>query len=226
MPRGVAIAPGAGRSVEQMTRTPDPVVPPRLEGRLGGRPLVLREHVIDDVDGVYERSVDAASQHFTTIPHEYTRAMAEEYITTMTTPMVDKIDWALELDGEYAGSIDLRTFGKGFDYGAGALGYVTSPWARGRGTMTEAVRLVIDEGFRRGLKTITWDAHAGNIGSWKTVWRNGFHDFTYVPDLLVGKDGLEDAWHAVLHVDDPREPQGDWREAIENSATPPEQRGL
>lgn len=201
---------------------PDPIVPPRLEGAR----VVLRPHDPGDAAGVHERPVDADSQRFTTIPREYTRAMAEEYIRTMTTPMIDKIDWALELDGEYAGSIDLRTFGKGFDYGAGALGFVTSPWARGRGVMTEAIGLVVEEGFKRGLQTITWDAHAGNVGSWKAVWRNGFHDFTYVPDLLVGKNGLEDAWHAVLRADDPREPQGDWREAIEASTTPAQQLGL
>lgn len=219
----VALPPGARDSVEDMTTatTPDVIPVPRIEGRN----IVLREHTFDDVEGVYERSVDAATQHFTTIPHHYTRAMAEEYIT-LTKPTTEKIEWAIELDGEYAGSIDLRTFGKGFEYGGGALGFVTSPWARGRGVMTEAVALTIEQGFTRGLETITWDAHAGNIGSWKAAWRNGFHDFTYVPNLLVGKDGLEDAWHAVLHVDDPREPQGDWREAIEASATPPEQRGI
>lgn len=201
-----------------MTDELEPVQIPRLAR--GG--VVLREHTLDDVEGVWERCVDETSQEFTTIPADYTREMAKSYVTQATAPAADKIDWAIEVEGRYAGSIDLRTFDKGFAYGFGAIGFVTSPWARGRGVMTTAVALVLEEGFSRGLRTITWDAHAGNIGSWKPVWRNGFHEFTYVPNLLVGKRGLEDAWHAVLHADDPRKPQGDWRGVIEASATPDE----
>lgn len=92
--------------------------------------------------------------------------------------------------------------------------------------MTTAVSLAVDEAFSRGVQVVTWDAQAGNVGSWKAIWRNGFHSFTYVPAMLAGKSGIEDAWHAILRVGDPRRPRGEWRDVIEKSATPPSQRGL
>ena len=201
----------------------EPIPVPRLE-RDG---VVLRAHTIDDADEVTRRGADPLVQRWTTTPANYTRDMALEFVTRMTGPSRDAIWWAIEVDGRMAGSIDLTTWGRGFSYGAASVGFALSPWARGRGVMTRAVAAAVEHGFGAlRLDTIIWEAYAGNVGSWRAAWGNGFHEFTYVPSLLVGKDRLEDAWHAVLRADEPREPQGDWHLAIENSTTPRHQRGL
>lgn len=201
----------------------EPIPVPRLEHD----GVVLRAHTIDDADEVRLRSTDPLVQRWTTTPANYTRDMALEFVTRMTAPSRDGIWWAIEVDGRMAGSIDLTTWGRGFSYGAASIGFALSPWARGQGVMTRAVAAVVEHGVDElSLDTVIWEAYAGNVGSWKAVWANGFHDFTYVSGLLVGKDRLEDGWHAVLRAGDSRAPQGDWREAIEQSATPPEQRGL
>jgi RimJ/RimL family protein N-acetyltransferase len=135
--------------------------------------------------------------------------MAVEYVTKFTAPSPDQVSWAIEVDGRYAGTIDLRRMD--VEAGAGSLGFATHQDFRGRGVMTEAVRLVLDHAFGTlGWQTVRWEAHAGNWGSLKSVWRCGFPIPVFVPDLLVERGKLVDGWISTLHADAPREPVGTW----------------
>lgn len=185
---------------------------------LSGDLVTLRPHRASDADGVYERAVDPLAQRFTTVPLGYTREMAHSYVTEFTAPSADQICWAIEVDGAYAGSIDLRVLA----VEAGSLGYATHQDFRGRGVMSDAVRVVVRHAFEDlGWKTVRWEAHAGNWGSAKPAWRAGFPVPTFVPDLLLERGALVDGWISTLHAPAPDAPVVSWdelRAALEESA--------
>jgi RimJ/RimL family protein N-acetyltransferase len=186
---------------------------------LSGDPVTLRPHRESDLDAIYERCLDEDTRRFTTIPLEYTLEMAQEYLTGLLDPSEAMISWAIEVDGSYAGTIDLRRMP--VDAGAGDLGFVTHPAFRGRGVMSAAVRLVVRHAFDDlGWTAVRWQAHVGNWGSAKAVWRTGFPVPTFVPDLLNERGALVDGWISTLHAPAPAEPVAPWdevRAALERS---------
>ncbi|MEO5980745.1 MAG: GNAT family N-acetyltransferase [Pedococcus sp.] len=176
---------------------------------LTGDLVTLRQHRDTDADGVFERAVDPLARHFTMVPLEYTREMALGYATEFTAPSAEQICWAIEVDGAYAGSIDLRIMA--VDAGAGSLGFATHQDFRGRGVMSEAVRVVVRHAFDElGFASVRWEAHVGNWGSAKTIWRAGFPVPTFVPDLLIERGRLVDGWISTLHAPTPTEPVASW----------------
>ena len=187
----------------------EPLPIPVLTGAL----VTLRPHREDDLEPVLERCLDPDTRRFTTIPLEYSREMAEEYLAGLLEPSAAAISWAIEVEGRYAGTIDLRR--RDVDAGAGDLGYVTHPAFRGRGVMTDAVRVVVRHAFEGlGWQTVRWQAHAENWGSAKAVWRVGFPVPTFVPDLLVERGQLVDGWISTLHAPAPSTPVAPWDEVV------------
>lgn len=180
---------------------------------LAGDLVTLRPHSSDDLDAIYERCVDPLTKRFTTIPLEYTREMALDYLSGLLEPSPVLISWGIEVEGRYAGTIDLRVLP--VDDGAGDLGYVTHPAFRGRGVMSEAVRLVVVHAFDTlGWQTVRWEAHAGNWGSAKAVWRAGFPVPAFVPDLLIERGRLVDGWISTLHAPALAGPMTPWDEFV------------
>jgi RimJ/RimL family protein N-acetyltransferase len=200
---------------ENPTETPaQTLAVPVLNGEL----VTLRPHTDGDLDAVYERCIDPVTQRFTTIPLEYTQEMAQEYLAGLLEPSAELISWAIEVDGRYAGTIDLRALP--VDGGAGDLGYVTHPAYRGRGVMSEAVRLVVAHAFDTlGWQKVRWQAHAGNWGSAKAVWRAGFPVPTFVPDLLIERRRIVDGWISTIHAGATREAVAPWDEVRAALAT-------
>jgi RimJ/RimL family protein N-acetyltransferase len=171
--------------------------------------VTLRPHRMDDLEAVYERCLDPETRRFTTIPLAYTRDMAREYLAGLLEPSPTMVSWAIELDGSYAGTIDLRAMP--VDAGAGDLGFVTHPAVRGRGVMSAAVGLVLAHAFDDlGWATVRWQAHRGNWASLKAVWRNGFPVPVAVPDLLVERGNLVDGWISTIRAGAPRTPVAPW----------------
>jgi RimJ/RimL family protein N-acetyltransferase len=178
---------------------------------LAGHGVTLRPHTMGDLEPVFERCVDPATRRFTTIPLQYTRDMAREYLATTMAPSNAQVSWAIEVDGAYAGTIDLRALP--VERGAGSLGFVTHPAYRGRGVMSGAVRLAVGHALDTfGWQLVRWEAHAGNWGSAKAVWRCGFPVPTFVPDLLLERGTIVDGWISTLHAGRPREPVVPWSE--------------
>ena len=178
---------------------------------LAGDLVTLRPHRKSDADAVFERAVDPLAREFTTVPLEYTPEMARDYVTKFTAPSPDQVSWAIEVDGAYAGTIDLRVLS--LAAGVGSLGFATHQRFRGRGVMSEAVRLVVRHAFDNlGWVAVRWEAHAGNFASAKVVWRAGFPVPTFVPDLLVERGRLVDGWISTRHADGAGEPVVPWDE--------------
>jgi RimJ/RimL family protein N-acetyltransferase len=176
----------------------------------GGPGLVLRAHTAADVDAAYEMCSDPEFQRWTTVPVPYERQHAEGYL-------LDKIPggwrdggmwaWAIEYDGRFAGTIDLRDGrGKG-----GEIGFGLAPWARGKRVMSRAARLVIQyafEGF--GWDVVVWRAFVGNWDSRRVAWRTGFREFTTVRGGGVSRGVRYDEWVATIRSGEELEPQGRW----------------
>ncbi|MFZ3452697.1 GNAT family N-acetyltransferase [Arthrobacter sp. 7Tela_A1] len=173
--------------------------------------LLLRPHTEADADAVVARSVDPLTIEWTTVPLDYTPDMALNYIRAVGTPQQDTLSWALENKCRYAGSIDLRWQGAG----TGGLGFVTSPEFRGQGLMSRAVRLAVGYAFDTlGWERLNWSCNVGNLGSYKTVWRNGFPLPVRVPHMLAHRGQMIDGWFSELESGAPRTPRILWSNAL------------
>ncbi|ADB30402.1 GCN5-related N-acetyltransferase [Kribbella flavida DSM 17836] len=172
--------------------------------------ITLRAHTTADVEPAYEACQDPQMQQWTTIPVPYLREHAVSYLTEVI-PAGWRNDgsfaWAIEYDGRYAGTIDLRdTQG-----GQGEIGFAVAPWARGHGVMTRAVKLVVRHAFDvLGWNRVVWRAYVGNWGSRRVAWKAGFRHLVTVAGGGLQRGVRRDEWVASIGRDEELEPQGHW----------------
>jgi RimJ/RimL family protein N-acetyltransferase len=172
--------------------------------------VTLRAHRPDDADGCFEQCQDPLSQEWTTVPVPYSRDDARRFVTeVMPGGWATGSSWgfAVEVDGRYAGTVELR------DEGDGRLevAFGSHPWVRGTGAMERAVRLLVDWGFvDRGARVIVWRANRGNWASRKLAWRLGFAVEGTIRAALPQRGELRDAWVGTLLAGDDRTPKGTW----------------
>jgi RimJ/RimL family protein N-acetyltransferase len=189
-------------------RFPDDV-PVLSDGR-----VTLRAHCADDVEGVFEQSTDPATQQFTTVPVPYTWLHAEEFVGSRAAEWESGGKWSFAVEAAggggasgYGGSISVQDRGSG----VGEIGFGAHPGVRGAGIMTTAVRLILDWAFEaRQLRAILWQAQAGNYGSWRVAWKNGFTWEGTSRRTLTRRGDPVDAWRATLLASDSREPKTRW----------------
>lgn len=174
--------------------------------------VTLRGHRADDARGVFEQCQDPISQQWTTVPLPYSMEDARSFVTaTMPTGWADGTDWgfAVEVDGRYAGTVELRDEGEG----RLEIAYGSHPWVRGTGAMERALRLLVDWGFDdRQARVLVWRANKGNWASRKVAWRLGFTIEGTVRAALAQRGELRDAWVGTLLATDDRDPKGAWLE--------------
>lgn len=188
-------------------RFPDDV--PVLTDDIDDR-LRLRAHTEADVDGTFEMCSDPEFQRWTTVPVPYEHHNAVKYVTGIIPAGWRDGGlwaWAIEYDGRFAGSIDLRD-GRG---AGGEVGFGVAPWVRGKGVTTRAVRMLVRHAFAEfGWDVVIWRAFVGNWASRRVAWKAGFRE------LVTGRlDGLarnvrRDEWVASIRSDEALEPQGRW----------------
>lgn len=124
--------------------------------------VTLRAFRAEDVDDIFASSTDSRMREFTQVPLEYSPEMAESY----TQKSEDLTRWAItctEFDGRYCGSIELRLTDE--DIPAVSVGYNTSPWARGQGVQSRALKLVSAYAFAQGVHRIEVEAATNNPAS-------------------------------------------------------------
>jgi RimJ/RimL family protein N-acetyltransferase len=171
--------------------------------------VTLRAHTSDDIEPAYEVCQDPEMQRWTTIPVPYEREHAVQYLTEfIPAGWRDNSSWgwAIEYDGKYAGTIDLRPS----DGGVGEVGFAVAPWARGHGVMTRALKLAVDYAFEQGWTRVIWRAYVGNWGSRRVAWKAGFRGLVMVPDGGVARGVRKDEWIATRSREDAAEPTGNW----------------
>jgi len=170
----------------------------------------VRAHRHDDLAGVVEQSQDPESVRWTTVPTPYGLADAQRFVREVMPNGWAEGRWgfAVEADGRYAGTVELRDEGGG----RAELAFGSHPWARGTGTMERACRLVLDWGFaQQGVRTVVWHAHVGNWASRRLAWRVGFSFGGTLRGYLRHRgDELVDAWSATLLSTDDRQPRSTW----------------
>jgi len=183
-------------------------------------PVTLRAHRPDDVEPCLQMCTDPDMQRWTTVPVPYERADAEHFVgTVVPRGWGDGTAWGFAVESRddagtarFAGNVVLRPDGAG----GAEVAYALAPWARGRGVMSRAVRLLLRWGFdERDLHVVQWRAHVGNWPSRRVAWATGFRVEGTVRGLLVARGQLHDGWIGSIARGEPFEPATRWLEVPE-----------
>ena len=185
-------------------------------------PLLLSAPTGADIDRIAEICQDADIQEWTIIPRGYTRADAESFVTGAVVEGWESgksLAWAVREDrGGDAPLLVGMVSATGQADGTWEIGYWLDRGARGRGTVSRALRALVDtvfdaDGPVRAL-ALRWrcDIHDGvpNWASWRVAWGLGFRREGRVRAFLANDGALHDGWIATLLPDDPREPCAPW----------------
>lgn len=179
--------------------------------------VTLRAHREEDLEDCLEQSTDPLSVRWTRVPVPYTRDDARRFLRdAMPGGWATDQEWGFAVEAlddgtpRYAGTVTLRNEG---DRRA-EIAYGAHPWARGRGIVERALRLLLDWGFaERDLQVVLWTAEVGNWASRRTAWRLGFSCDGVLRDWMTQRGGLADAWVGTVGRDDERAPRTPWLQA-------------
>lgn len=133
-----------------------------------GDGITLRRFRADDAQDLAQTAKDPDSQYWTHIPADYTPTMAEEFIAK------DGLVWVLtcpEFGDRYCGHIDVRVTDQAL--GAVSIGYMTAPWARGKGLQSRALSTLAEFLLAAGAHRIEICAATENRASRKVAERAG-----------------------------------------------------
>ncbi|AVT30376.1 GNAT family N-acetyltransferase [Plantactinospora sp. BC1] len=166
-----------------------------------GTELRLRPLHEPDLDAIVRTCRDPESIRWTTVPDPYQRSDAEFFVhehgptvwrrgTGAVFAIVDESD-------RYAGVVELRISPS--DPLVADLGFVVSPWARGRGYCPAAVAAVCVWGFTAlNLARIEWRANTGNTASRRVAEKAGFTFEGTARHALNHRGNRVDAWVGAL----------------------------
>lgn len=167
-----------------------------------------------DVARIVEACSDPETQHWLNgLPRPYTAAAARDYLHDCTWRAAAglKTSWAVAdpADDSFLGNIALMDLG-GLNPTTAEVGYWMHPAARGRGLMTEAVRLVSRHALDSealGLRRVSLLAAAGNIASRSVATAAGFRRVGLEREAeLLGDGSVDDlVVHDLLATDPPAE---------------------
>lgn len=177
--------------------------------------VILRAHGDQDIDAMVEMCADPLMQRWTSIPQDYNRQNAVNFVRDVMRIGWEHRDhrgWAIEAvdpdtgKARFAGNIDVR------GTPIADIGFALHPWARGRGLMQRAIGLATQWCFQDGgVEIVHWRAHVGNVASLRTAWAAGFTLHGTTPGLLHEREQVLDAWTASLRFGDDGRPRTTWR---------------
>ena len=172
-----------------------------------GPDLLLRLPFPGDVDDIVAHCRDPEFQRWTTVPVPYHESDAQDFVRRIAEGWRANVArFAIAYDGRFSGSVDLRFDG----LGGAEVGFGLAPWARGRGVMTRALRLVLAWGFELpGIEVVYWRAQVGNRASRRVAGRCGFRMDGAVRGLLEQRGERRDGWIGSLRRGEPLTGQPD-----------------
>lgn len=197
-----------------MTQRGQGTTAPRISDGQHPDAVTLRPVTAADVDDIVATCRDEQVQLWTTVPSPYTGEDAERFVRQAAAgwaaggPLVLAVEAVDDDDrARYAGSVSLRTDA----HGGADVGFALAPWARDRGVMSRALRMMLTYGFSQlELQTVHWRAHEGNWPSRRVAWACGFRVEGLVRGLLPWRDGRYDGWIGSLVRGDPMLPAHPW----------------
>jgi RimJ/RimL family protein N-acetyltransferase len=165
--------------------------------------LLLRLPTEADVPDITRACQDADLQRWIPVPVPYERMHAEQWVDDTAASWAEdrELRWVIvELGPGGTPSGPLGAIGlHARDATMREIGFWMAPWARGRGIMTDAVRLVSGWGFTNlGLGRIEWWANAGNHASRRVAQKAGFTMEGTVRARLLHRGERVDGWGAGL----------------------------
>lgn len=166
---------------------------------LGDDQLALRLPVKGDANTVTRACQDRELQRWIPVPVPYDATHAAAWIedTERSWDADEELRWVIcdRATGDLVGAVGLHAH----DATMREIGYWTAPWARGRGVMTGAGRLVCRWGFEGlALQRIEWWANVGNDASRRVAEKLGFTMEGMCRSRLLHRGERLDGWVAGL----------------------------
>jgi RimJ/RimL family protein N-acetyltransferase len=165
--------------------------------------LLLRQPAMGDVDDITRACQDPELQRWIPVPVPYQRADGEQWVEDTPRSWAEdrELRWVI-VEHNAGGTVSglLGVIGlHARDATMREVGYWMAPWARGRGIMTDAVRLACRWGFDElGLGRIEWWANVGNYASRRVAEKAGFTMEGTVRARLLHRGVRVDGWGAGL----------------------------
>ncbi|MGN9845384.1 GNAT family N-acetyltransferase [Nonomuraea sp. H19] len=162
---------------------------PRTELRTSR--LLLRPPAVADVPDLAATGADPLTQARTGVPRDYTREHARAFIDISEQLRIrgTGIAWsAEELEtGRFAANVDLRDLD--WSNRTAEVGYMTAPWARGKGYAGEAVLAIARWLFeRQGFSRLQLRAAVANPESQRVAEKAGFVREGVARGVFAGED--------------------------------------
>jgi RimJ/RimL family protein N-acetyltransferase len=166
-----------------------------------GPDLLLRLPLSGDVADIVAQCRDPEFQRWTRVPVPYHESDAQDFVKRVADGWRANVAaFAIGHEGRFSGSVELRLDG----VGGAEFGFGLAPWARGKGVMTRALRLVLAWGFELpGIEVVYWRAQVGNWASRRVATRCGFRVEATVRGLLEQRGERRDGWIGSLRRGDP-----------------------
>jgi RimJ/RimL family protein N-acetyltransferase len=168
----------------------------------GGR-LLLRLPTEADVDEITLACQDAELQRWIPVPVPYEREHGAQWVEDTPRSWAEdrELRWVIterRPDGTISGPIGAIGL-HDRDATMREVGFWAAPWARGRGVMTDAARLVCRWGFDElGLGRIEWWANVGNTASRRVADKLGFQFEGTCRARILHRGERVDGWVAGL----------------------------
>lgn len=176
--------------------------------------VTLRAHTEADIDPMVETAADDAMRRWTTVSLDNTREDTAAFVLDRIPRSWNSGEgrwWAIEIDGRYAGNVDIRT------PVTSTVAFALHPWARGHGMAARAVRLAVTDAFESGFsQTIRWEALIGNKASLRVAHDTGFVIAPRVFGLLDARGTAADGWFGMLTAHDKPWRRTPWLESTVN----------
>lgn len=157
--------------------------------------LVLRQLHSSDIDEVYELRLDKATTRYIPEALAQTREHALEHIQAVNKEIAanKSINWAITTkdSGELIGLIGLVRI-KPRNHRA-EIGYILHESNRGRGLMSEALKLILEYAFvTLGFNSVIAVIDPDNLASEKLLKRHGFKKEAHLRENIHYKDEYRD----------------------------------
>jgi RimJ/RimL family protein N-acetyltransferase len=172
---------------------------PTLRVRVPGGSVTLGCATLRDIDPMVATCRDPEAVAWTMVPHPYRRSDAESFFRYRVERWAagEAAIYGIYDSDHYCGSLDLRL--SPTDPAVADIGYLVSPWARGRGFATATVRALCEWGFQHlELTRIEWRAHVGNQASRRVAEKAGFQIEGVERAGLTHRGERRDCWVGAL----------------------------